>query len=459
MMGTVGRYARLWFGLAQPVGRAAYLWGGVCLMALKYAVDVAVVWSYTGRLWTPLDYANPAWTVREQALRGIPAGVLVALGVWTLPFVWVGVSMTARRAADAGYSAWLALLFFVPVVNYLAMAALCFPPSVPRSAWMVAEPTPVLDHRFRSGLLGVAAAVGITIPTVLLSVYWKREYSVGLFVGTPFVIGSVTANIFNWEYARSTRDTLQVVVIAVAVAAGTLWLFAAEGIVCLALAFPLGAGVAIVGGLLGRAIAIRGKVPSGRLGAAALLAPALVLVGPRVPTPVREVVTVMDIAAPPAVVWRNVISFPDLPAPDEIIFRAGVAAPIRARIIGTGVGATRYCDFTTGSFVEPITAWEDGRDLEFAISAQALPMRELSPYRDIHPPHLDGYFRATQGGFRLTPLPGGGTRLEGHTSYELRMGPAAYWSVPADAIVEAIHRRVMNHIRRLSEEKEMGKEQ
>jgi len=41
----------------------------------------------------------------------------------------------------------------------------------------------------------------------------------------------------------------------------------------------------------------------------------------------------------------------------EPLFRLGFASPQYARIEGTGVGAIRYCVFSTGPFVEPITAW------------------------------------------------------------------------------------------------------
>src|SRR3989441_11306797 len=78
-------------------------------------------------------------------------------------------------------------------------------------------------------------------------------------------------------------------------------------------------------------------------------------------------------------------------------------------------------DFTTGSFVEPITGWEENRRLGFDITAQAPPMREWSPYAEVNPPHLAGYFRATQGEFRLSPLPGNRTHLEGR-SEERRVG-------------------------------------
>jgi len=180
--------------------------------------------------------------------------------------------------------------------------------------------------------------------------------------------------------------------------------------------------------------------------------PLLVGVEPRATPPTHEVITVVDIAAPPDIVWQHVVTFPDLPPPTEALFRAGVAAPLRARIEGYGVGSIRYCDFTTGSFVEPITAWDENRLLAFDITAQAPPMTELSPYGDVHPPHLDGYFRATHGEFRLTPLPGGRTRLEGRTTYVVDMFPQAYWTVPARAIVTAIHARVLHHIQTLAEE-------
>jgi len=164
------------------------------------------------------------------------------------------------------------------------------------------------------------------------------------------------------------------------------------------------------------------------------------------------VLTVVEITAPPEVVWRHVVTFPDLRRPTEWLFRAGVAAPTRARIEGTGVGAVRYCDFTTGTFVEPITAWEDHRLLAFDITSQAPPMQELSPYREVNPPHLDGYFRATHGEFRLIPLPDGRTRLEGRTTFVVDMFPQAYWTLPARGIVAAIHGRVLAHIKRLAEE-------
>src|SRR5260370_8417140 len=100
-------------------------------MACKYLMDAAVVGAFTGRLFTPLDYLNPVWTMRQQALRGVPTWAVLALALWPLPFLWVGVSMSMRRPLDPGRSAWLALLFFVPPLHYPLTGPLRMPPPQP----------------------------------------------------------------------------------------------------------------------------------------------------------------------------------------------------------------------------------------------------------------------------------------------------------------------------------------
>jgi hypothetical protein len=420
-------------------------------MALKYLVDALVVRQFTGHWWSPLDYFSPLAAVRTTALRGVPPGAVLGLALWTLPFMWIGVSMSLRRAVDAGRSAWIALLFFVPYAKYLLMVTLCLLPSVASETWRERLPAVQLSERRKSALLAIGAALAVTIPTVLLGVYFERSYSFGLFLGTPFTAGWVSGQVFNKHHARGAGETIQVALIATLLSGVALLAFGAEGAFCLALALPLAALVAIPGALLGQAVALRGAVPTSRAGPVALLAPVLVLAEPRLPPPTYTITSVVEIEAPPERVWADVVSFPRLPPPTEWLFRIGVAAPERARIEGTGVGAIRYCDFTTGSFIEPITAWQGGRLLAFDIVRQAPAMREWSPYRDVNPPHLDGYFRATHGEFRLGALPHGRTRLEGRTSYTVNMFPQGYWAVAAGRIVSAIHLRVLRHIKRLAE--------
>jgi uncharacterized membrane protein YhaH (DUF805 family) len=444
------RWVRLWFGFRDPVDRGTYFRHGVGLMALKYGIDALLIWSYAGRVWTPLNYLSPLLSTRTSVLRDAE-WLIPVLVVFALPFLWIGVSMSMRRAADAGQSPWIALLFFVPALNFILMGWLSLLPSKPTAQRPGEPPPPAVDDRLKSAMLGVAASLGIALVSVGVAVYLRRSYSTGLFLGVPFTIGYISSYIYNRGHERPAGQSIVLALASVSIAAGALILFALEGSICTIMALPIALAIAFPGAVLGRAVA-RGGVHGAMGGGMALVVPVVLGVEPRPVPPVHEVVTVVEIAAPPEVVWRHVVSFPDLAPPTELLFRAGVAAPLRARIEGSGVGAIRYCDFTTGSFVEPITAWQENQLLSFDITAQAPPMTELSPYGEIHPPHLDGYFRATHGEFRLTPLPGGRTRLEGRTAYVVDMFPQVYWTVPARAIVTAIHARVLHHIQSLAEE-------
>lgn len=448
----LARWLRLWFGFRERVDRGTYFRHGVGLTAFKYAIDALLIWRFAGAVWTPLDYLSPLWSTRQQLLQSGPSWLLPVLVVIALPFLWIGVSMSMRRAVDAALSPWAALAFFVPGLNLGLMALLSLLRSragtVPVAAHRLA-----VDDQLKSAMLGVAASLAITLVSVGVAVYLRRSYSTGLFLGVPFTIGYISSYIYNYRVVRPPAESAVIALVSVTIAAGALILFALEGLICVAMALPIAWVVAWPGAVLGRMMVQRSTSASTGAGMA-LLAPLFLGVEPRAAPPSHEVVTIVEIAAPPDVVWRHVVTFPDLAPPTELLFRAGVAAPTRARIEGTGVGAIRYCDFTTGVFVEPITAWEENRLLAFDIIAQAPPMTEWSPYRDVNPPHLDGYFRATHGEFRLTPLPGGRTRLEGRTAYVVDMFPQRYWTLPAGRIVAAIHERVLRHIAALAEEEE-----
>jgi hypothetical protein len=106
--------------------------------------------------------------------------------------------------------------------------------------------------------------------------------------------------------------------------------------------------------------------------------------------------------------------------------------------------------------VEPITAWDEPRRLAFDVTHQPHTMKELSPYRHVYAPHLGGTLQSRRGEFVLVELPGGRTRLEGRTWYDFAMSPQPYWNLWSDSIIHAIHRRVLDHIQRLSEQTAEG---
>ena len=152
-------------------------------------------------------------------------------------------------------------------------------------------------------------------------------------------------------------------------------------------------------------------------------------------------------------VWNNVVTFNKIDEPTDWIFKTGISYPTDATINGKGIGAIRYCNFTTGSFVEPITKWEKPNLLQFDVKEQPVPMNELNPFWEVHPPHLDGYFKSYKGQFKLTKLAENKTELEGTTWYQVDITPEIYWKFWSNSIIHRIHKRVLNHIKKVSEKK------
>lgn len=436
-----------WFSLSKPVGRRLYAASGCGLAIFKYAVDAGLVWFATGAVWTPIGYLNPSLAGRESALGMPPQWVFWMLVVWTLPFYWIGVSMTVRRALDAGLAPGWGLLFFVPIVNYLLMVLLCFLSSAPPGPAARADRIPALGSASRSA--AAAAAVGLAM--VAVSVVWLRGYGAALFLGTPFVMGFVSAYLLNQGAPRTTIETLGVGYLSLVLLAGVIVLLALEGVLCLLMALPLALLLISLGSLLGRELAIGGSEAAAVACVLVALPFLTAFEAIDLRAPLREVATAVEIDAPPAAVWPNVIAVSELPAPSEIVFRLGIAYPVRARIAGSGVGAVRSCEFSTGAFVEPITVRDEPRRLAFSVRSQPPPMQEWSPYRYVEAPHLVSGLVSEGGEFRLVPLAGGRTRIEGSTWYRNNIFPQLYWNRWSDLLIHEIHRRVLLHVKQTSE--------
>jgi uncharacterized membrane protein YhaH (DUF805 family) len=433
-----------------PVTRRTYLTVGLTLGAFKCAIDTLVVHAITGRWWTPLMALRPI-SIRAYD-RVEPAWLFWALAIWTLGFLWIGLSMTARRVRDAGMSPWWALGFLVPFLNYLLIVVLCLVPSRPVHPATRVLP-PLVRSQLSASLMGVGAGLLFAMVMLIVNVYALKSYGLALFLATPVVMGVLAGYVQNRGHLTSVASTFGTGALTALLGSSALLFLGLEGAVCILMSLPLAIVAAMLGSTLGRALALNTGMPTTHLGGLLLAIPLLsVLDAQPKSDPAYEVVSSVEIDAPPEVVWRNVVDFPALPAPEEWLFHTGIAFPTHATLEGTGVGALRRCEFNTGPFVEPITAWEPARRLSFDVTQSPPPMEEWSPYHDIRPPHLDGYFRSVRGEFRLVRLKGGRTRLEGSTWYLLRIAPVPYWRLIAEPILHTIHHRVLRHIRALAEE-------
>jgi len=458
-------------GVERPVGRITYLAVGIGLAVFKFAVEILVIHFFTGRLLDPLTFLSPSVAARENLLQGAPQGLALGLFAWNLPFLWVAVSMSVRRAIDAGRSPWLGLGVLLPYANVAAMGILAALPSRSRESAVADVPRPGIrgpggseappgqEAIWPDAIAAIAAAVFVGILSLVISVYGFGAYGLMLFFATPLVMGAVAGFRFNRSVNRGLLRTFGVGAVTMLVAGGFLIAAALEGLICLVMAAPIVMPLAILGSAVGWMIAtMRNPGGPAHVATVVLTLPLIAAVDavPR-PLPERCVRTAVEVGAPPEVVWRHVVSFPDLPPPEDWFFRCGIACPLRASIDGTGIGAVRHCEFTTGDFVEPITAWEEPERLAFDVADQPDPLVELSPWRHVHPPHLhDRSLASRRGEFRLVRLDGGRTRLEGRTWYTFDMQPQAYWTMWAHGSIQAIHRRVLGHVKQLAEREAMA---
>lgn len=275
-------------------------------------------------------------------------------------------------------------------------------------------------------------------------------YGWSIFVVFPALLGGLSALLFR---PTTGPRAAGVGALTTTAAAFLLLLAGREGLICILMALPLVVPLGALGGWV--AYQARSSRRATRGLTVMLLLPIATLSWDiKAQPPVFVVRTQVEVAAAPEQVWKNVIAASTLPEPQEWFFRAGVGYPKSAHIDGSGPTATRYCEFSTGSLVEPVEIWDEPRLLLFRVTQNPAPLREWSPYGNIDTRHLHGYLLSKQGEFRLTELANGHTLLTATTWYQHGLWPAGYWRWWSDAIIHRIHLQVLNHVRSLAEQEQ-----
>jgi uncharacterized membrane protein YhaH (DUF805 family) len=453
------------FSWKGRVTRWQYLLAGFLLFVVKCGIDGFVCTRF-GQTWNPLMYVS----LRISPLfahEALPNGYVATLLAVAVPFVWAGVSLSARRLRDAGVHPFWAGLFFFPLLHYAFFLLLLVIPSqkdaVVEGGVLPSErdpyrgsdpryPTPKIQswlaritpmNEARAAILGIglssAMALGCYALTTRKFLGLGGNLGLGLFVGLPFAMGFVTSFCAALGGRIGIARSMVYALVTEAIGVIMLMALAWEGIACIIMALPIFTGLILLGAGLGWVCAgsPTGAVAPAALSSFALFPLIIALDGQRAPAPASlSVVSEVTIAAPPDVVWKNVVSFPPIDEPPEAIF-AIVAMPIEAKIDGSDPGATRRCIFTNGTFVEPIETWRAPEELTFRVKEQ--------------PGNLDRYLDVTRGQFLLIDNHDGTTTLRGTTWYQLKVFPTAYWKAWADLFLHRIHLRVLRHVKKLSE--------
>ncbi len=439
------------FTFKGRIRRTPYAAWSVAIFLSQYLIPLAAgnlrkldVWSYV---------------IPHRALYavGANADLMQTLGAaYLLIVAWALAALAFRRANDANVGGWIAAFAIAPVIQVLAILVLCVAPSVterePPAAAAHAETSEPISI-WTSAVVGGLAGVGLTLVAVALGTLAFGTYGYSLFLLTPFVVGTISGYIANYRGDVGGRQTAWAVVIAVGLGSLTLVAVAVEGLICIIMAAPLGVGMALIGGVLGRSMALQRRRPAGQTLPCLALLPLMFSVENVLP-PLAHLDTeqTIAVAAPPEVVWASILSTDPIEGPLALPFRLGVAYPLRGEVRGEGVGAERLGEFSTGTAIERVTEWVPNRKLAFVVVRDIPGMRELSPYEHVHAPHVIGYFRTISTSFELARRSDGGTDIVERTSHELRLDPVAYWLPMARWIVHQNNVRVLEHIRAHAEQ-------
>jgi hypothetical protein len=298
-----------------------------------------------------------------------------------------------------------------------------------------------------AGIL-IADAVGATLlfaVTLLVGVFnrnsiWTLVAWPSFFL-VPFFVGLVAA----WFWRRLNRtlgwcflDALWVTLVGLAAAAIILH----EGAVCLVIVSPALYVFIVCGILLGR-VWFRPNYSKLPLTIFPLLA--LLTLGESIYHSEEQAVVTdrILIQASPAKVWPHVLAFPEIPeAPDYWIFRLGLPYPTQTTNGGDYVGADRQCIFSNGVVIkERVAEFVPNEKLTFDVAEQPTD------------PEAYGHITLHRGQFILQDNHDGTTTLIGSSWYTLHVRPRWYFDLWTRDMSRAVHLRVMNHIRRLSEGK------
>jgi hypothetical protein len=397
-------------------------------------------------------YVMPLPSLARQTIHAgtIMTGIVVMSALACMVIAgWVLTALAFRRASDADISPWIAAWALAPIVQIPVMLALCVFPSRPARDHPAPEAKDIGAGEWAAAAQGVLAGIGLIVLAVALGGLAFGSYGYGMFVVSPFVIGATTAYLANRRTDLGASRTVQVILIALMLGGVALIVSALEGVVCLVLASPLAIGLAFLGGLLGRAIAVYSRRPPQQAAFGLALVPLMFAVESVLPPAIHfETQSTIAINAAPDAVWAALVHTDLSDAPVPLLFRLGVAYPLRGEILGEGVGAIRHGEFSTGTADERVTEWASGRKLAFVMLNQVPAMRELSPYAHVHAPHVSGYFSTSYTSFELLPRADGGTDIVESTAHELRLEPVLYWLPLARWVVNENNARVLAHIKR-----------
>ncbi len=295
--------------------------------------------------------------------------------------------------------------------------------------------------------------LGIEALASLFVALYLGEYASTLFILVPFSFGVFTGTFADKTTLRPVAFVMGGALVLLGIC-GVLIFAKIEGLICVAMALPFIVLPFGLGYLLGLWFQRLEGNNSQFLIIPLLLANPLSLHYDvqHDETFISTVQTEIVINAPVEKVWQTLTHRVDFSQNVHWLFEQGVSYPTSMELkIRKGQS---FLDCSTNNETKialKITALDSLQHFRFEPTSSLVPMHELSPYSELHAPHLQGYFTVKYGKFALIPLDNGKTKLVANSEYSYRIRPHIYWKYLSDYIVNTMHQQVLNDVKKQAE--------
>ena len=303
----------------------------------------------------------------------------------------------------------------------------------------------------------IAAAV-VMVVGAILAIRLSGDYGVLVFCGLPALGSYLAVALLRLDGPKQVWPCLGTASLAYLLAGGILLVVGWEGLICLVLAMPIGIPFVLVGALLAHALHHRERPPVPP-GAPVLLLAAIAAadIAASGSDDIRTVESNLEVRASAESVWSAIVNLGDVGPTDDWVFRTGIATPVRCELYGEGVGARRVCTVSTGKIPEIVTDWQPGRALAFRALSTPPPMKEMNPFWDVHPEHLEGAYEVIDGAFTIREIDSGRCMVSRNTRFRSRIRPFAYWSGLCEFAADRGHLVVLKKVKALAESASPGR--
>lgn len=421
---------------------------GAYHVILAAAVGAFCFWSGLSRASShshPLSYVVPRWGMVFAALAVL---ILTARKDSTWMRWILGIVVTTRALAVVligvaeigieknGEASWLLVAL---VVEAIVVWVWCTPLLLASKRARREEEIDVELASLSAIITGIVAIV-----STAFSVFVLGDYGTSLFALTPLALGALAAFLRGADSPATFADCLSSALTATWLAMIGLLVLALEGIICIAMAFPLTIGMVMVGAALGYGLQ-RARWHRGAVTTCLVLISPLSMIGEnameRMPLPV-EVVTEQHVPVSSEQLWSVMTTPTQLGLSSTMLGKIGLTVPEHIELKADGSQRMLECQTSNGDIRLDVLEYAEGKKLAFRPSSNVAPMKELTPYEEIEAPHLNGYFEVELGAIEIEPQ-GDGTLVRATTRLRHRIWPATYWELFTYPIFDTMHSEVI----------------